>query len=78
MLLIKNGLLHTMEAAQPISADLLVKNGKIAEIAPDITVTGKIKVLDAAGLLVFPGFIDAHSHIGISDEMVTGIGDECN
>ena len=78
MLLIKNGLLHTMETEQPLPADLLIKNGKIAEIAPDIAVTEKMQLLDAAGLHVFPGFIDAHSHIGISEEKVTGIGDECN
>ncbi len=78
MLLIKNGLLHTMETEQPLPADLLIKNRKIAEIAPDIAVTEKMQLLDAAGLHVFPGFIDAHSHIGISEEKVTGIGDECN
>ncbi len=78
MLLIKNGLLHTMETEQPIRADLLVKKGKIAEIASDITVSDNMEVLDASGLLVFPGFIDAHSHLGISEEKVTGIGDECN
>lgn len=78
MLLIKNGLLHTMKQAQPVHADLLIKNGKIEKIAPDIPITGQTKVLDAAGLLVFPGFIDAHSHLGISEEKVTGIGDECN
>jgi len=78
MLLIKNGLLHTMETECPIHADLLVKNGKIAEIAPDIAVADGTEVLDAAGMLIFPGFIDAHSHLGISEEKVTGIGDECN
>lgn len=78
MLLIKNGLLHTMETESPVRADLLVKNGKIAEIASDITITEKMEVLDATGFLVFPGFIDAHSHLGISEEKVTGIGDECN
>ncbi len=78
MLLIKNGLVHTMETDRPIHADLLIKNGKITEISPNIAADGKTEVLDATGLLVFPGFIDAHSHIGISEEKVTGIGDECN
>jgi imidazolonepropionase-like amidohydrolase len=78
MLLVKNGLLHTMETDQPIKSDLLVINGKIEKIAPDITITEQMEVLNAAGLLVFPGFIDAHSHLGISEEKVTGIGDECN
>lgn len=78
MLLIQHGTLYTMETEEPITADLLIKKGKIEKIAPDIPVTGNMNVLDASGLLVFPGFIDAHSHIGISEEKVTGIGDECN
>lgn len=78
MLLIQHGTLYTMEDETPVSADLLIKNGKIDNISPDIPITEDMEVLDAAGLLVFPGFIDAHSHIGISEEKVTGIGDECN
>jgi len=78
MLLIQNGLLHTMETEQPICADLLIKDGKIEKIAPSIPATERMQLLDAEGLLVYPGFIDAHSHIGISEEKVTGIGDECN
>ncbi|MBO5178176.1 MAG: amidohydrolase [Lachnospiraceae bacterium] len=78
MLLIQQGTLYTMESDGPISADLLIHNGKIEKIAPDIPITDEMQVLDATGLLVFPGFIDAHSHIGISEEKITGIGDECN
>ncbi len=78
MLLIQNGLLYTMESEQPFYGDLLIKNGKIEEIAPSISKTDAMEVLDAEHLFVFPGFIDAHSHIGISEEKETGIGDECN
>lgn len=78
MILIKNGLLHTMETDCPVRGDLLIKDGIIEKIAPSITATDKMEVIDAAGLLVFPGFIDAHSHLGISEEKITGIGDECN
>lgn len=78
MLLIQHGLLYTMEKEQPVHADLLIEHGKISKIAPHIAPTPETAVLDAENLLVFPGFIDAHSHIGISEEKVTGIGDECN
>lgn len=78
MLLIQHGLLYTMEEREPFYADLLIKKGKIFKIAPSIAPSDDMEVLDATGLLVFPGFIDAHSHIGISEEKVTGIGDECN
>ena len=78
MLLIQNGLLHTMEEKQPIHADLLIKDGKIAEIKKTIVPTEHMKIIDAKGMQVFPGFIDAHSHIGISQEKVTPQGDESN
>jgi len=78
MLLIRNGLVHTMDTPEPICADILIEKGKIAEIAPSISASSGIATLDATDCLIFPGFIDAHSHIGISEEKVTGIGDECN
>lgn len=78
MLLIKNGLLYTMESEQPIAADLLIRDGKIAQIAKTIVPTEKMEVLDAAGLLIFPGFLDAHSHIGIAEERTSGQCDESN
>lgn len=78
MLLIQNGLLYTMEKDSPIRGDLLIENGKITKIADHIAPTERMQVLDAAGRRVFPGFIDAHSHIGISEEKITPQGDECN
>ncbi|MBQ4578183.1 MAG: D-aminoacylase [Clostridia bacterium] len=42
-------------------ADVAVKDGKIAAIG-DLSAASAGKVLDASGLVVAPGFIDAHSH----------------
>jgi len=78
MLLIKNGLLHTMESKTPIRADILLKDGKIARIAKDIQPGENMEMLDAEGCGVYPGFIDAHSHIGISEEKKTLHTDSSN
>lgn len=78
MLLIQNGLLYTMENEKPFYGDILIKDGKIERIADKITVSTNMEVMDAKGLNVFPGFIDAHSHIGISEEKVSVLGDSCN
>ena len=78
MLLVKNGLLHTMEGGEPIYADLLARDGKIAGIAEHISEAGDMEIFDAGGLSVFPGFIDAHSHIGILEEKTSKQGDDCN
>lgn len=78
MLLVKNGTLYTMEADKPVNADLLVKNGKIAEIGKSIEVNDSVKIIDATGMNVFPGFIDAHSHLGICEEKASAQVDESN
>lgn len=51
---------------------------KGAELIRDLEVYKKAKVIDAKGKYVFPGFIDAHSHIGIFEEAVGEIGEEGN
>lgn len=78
MLLIQNGYLYTMEDEKPFYGDILIKDGKIERIDDKITASASIEVIDAKGLNVFPGFIDAHSHIGISEEKVSVLGDSCN
>ncbi len=77
MLLIENGTLHTMEDGT-FDGDLLIREGKIVKIAPHIEAPEQAERIDARGLHVFPGFIDAHSHIGISEEKAGKDGDDCN
>ncbi len=78
MLLIQNGLVFTMETKEESRVDLLIDKDKIIQIAKKITPTEGMRVIDASGLRVYPGFIDAHSHIGISEEKKTSQGDESN
>ncbi|MFW2543661.1 dihydropyrimidinase [Primorskyibacter sp. 2E107] len=58
-LVIRGGTICT--ASDRFVADLAVKDGKITQIAAHID--GARDVIDAAGLLVLPGGIDAHVHI---------------
>ena len=78
MLLIQHGTLHTMESDDPIRADLLIRDGKIAKIARKILPEKNTQILDAEGLHIYPGFIDAHSHIGIAEEQTTAQTDSSN
>ena len=58
-LLIKNGLVHT--AVESFEAEIAVKEGKITAIGQNL---GKAeRVINAEGMLVLPGGIDAHCHI---------------
>jgi len=78
MLLIRNGLLYTMETNRPIRGDLLLDQGKIIGLAENIPITERMEIFDADGLRIYPGFIDAHSHIGLSEEKKTVQTDTCN
>jgi len=52
------------------AADLLIRGETIARIAPSLdsaTLSPGTRVIDCAGLLVFPGFIDAHTHFGLGE-----------
>lgn len=78
MLLIVNGLLHTMESDISLRADILVDKGKIIKIGKKIVPEEGMEVLDAENLNVYPGFIDAHSHIGIVEDKISSQNDTSN
>ena len=65
MIFIKNGEIHTAVDPEPFTGDILIKDGKIAEIGRNLTVPADAEVIDAAGLSVYPGFVEAHCHIGL-------------
>lgn len=74
MYVIKNALVYTMADAGVVKADILVENGKVAAIGENLSAE---TVIDAAGKVVTPGFVDAHSHIGgIAD--LTPLGEDLN
>jgi imidazolonepropionase-like amidohydrolase len=64
-MLIKNGTVLTITKGNLESTDVLVKDGKISQIGKNIAAPAGTKVIDATGLYVMPGIIDAHSHIGL-------------
>lgn len=71
MLLLKNGLIHTM-TGETFSGDILVNDGKISAVGRDLSADGA-EVIDLAGKFVLPGLIDAHCHIGMWED---GMGEE--
>ncbi len=72
MLLIRNGRVFDGVHPDAQSVDILVKDGKIAAMGNDLPADGA-EVFDAAGQNIYPGFIDAHCHIGLEG---SGIGFE--
>jgi len=63
-LLIRGG--HVIDPATGTDAefDLLLRDGRVAELAPRSKLIGRaVETLDARGLVVAPGFIDLHVHL---------------
>ena len=65
MLCIKNGTVHDGVHREGFQADILVEDGKIKAIGENLEIPGDAEVVDAAGLQVYPGFVEAHGHIGL-------------
>src|SRR5882724_7500043 len=75
--LIRNGTVVTAE--RTFAADILVDGEKIRDIAPSFPADAAGRVIDASGMLVLPGGIDAHTHLDMpfggttsSDDFETG------
>ena len=66
-MLIQHGTIYDGVTPTPYAADIRLENGKIKEISPDLTPHPGEEVFDAAGLRIYPGFVDAHSHLGLDN-----------
>lgn len=71
-ILIQNGTLICPQG--PVQADLRVEGDKIVQLGPNLPV-GDSRVLNAAGKLVFPGFIDTHTHFEMNKGTVRETAD---
>ncbi|MCI5920289.1 MAG: amidohydrolase [Roseburia sp.] len=79
-LLIKQGCIHNAIQEEPFVGDILVINGKIAKIAPILEgkAINDAEIFDAEGCEVYPGFVDAHCHLGLQGTAVGYEGEDFN
>jgi imidazolonepropionase-like amidohydrolase len=79
MYCIKNGKIFTITNGIIDKGDILVRDGKIEDIGVNLNVPDGYTIIDAEGMLVYPGFIDAHCHAGIMESGEGGdAGDDTN
>ncbi|MGN1033587.1 MAG: amidohydrolase family protein [Intestinibacter sp.] len=77
MLVIKNGTINTITEGIKKS-NILIKGKKVIAIKEDVEpliseikaneITEDLQVIDAEGKFIFPGFIDAHTHLGLWED----------
>lgn len=78
MILIKNGKIYPMNGDVIENGCILIKDGKIVEVAPSIEAPTGAEVIDAGGRMVLPGMIDAHSHLGMWESSIGFEGSDGN
>jgi hypothetical protein len=65
--LIRGGTIVNATGERMPNTNILVRNGRISQMGPNVTGTATAKVIDAAGKFVYPGMIDANTGIGLQE-----------
>ena len=80
-MVIINGKIFTMEG-KTIPRGFVRTMGKVIEEVGEMKEfsykSSDTRIIDVDGAWVMPGIIEAHSHIGITEEKVGTMGDDCN
>ena len=58
-----------------LRADVLVRDGIVAQIGLDLTAPADATVIDARGMWVTPGFVDLHTHYDAEIEIAPSLGE---
>lgn len=64
---IRNADVYPVTGAPIKGVSVLVQDGKIADIGAKLTPAKGVKVIDAKGMRVYPGFIDSATNLGLAE-----------
>lgn len=79
MLVIKGGKVLTLDYDRIIENAVIIIDGPLIKaVGENLPLPEDCTVIDAAGKYVLPGFIDAHTHIGLDEEIYAVEGDDVN
>ncbi len=79
MLALVNGKIMTMEG--PVyerDSVLIIDGGRIVDVGSGLPLPAGAQIVDAGNRYLLPGFIDAHTHVGIVEEIYRVEGDDAN
>ena len=63
-MIIRNAMIHDAIHEEAYRGDILIRDGRLVQIGGRAEAEDA-EILDAEGLNAYPGFVDAHSHIGL-------------
>jgi len=66
-MILKNGTVYDAVNPTPYVADVALRDGKIAAIGAGLEALAGEEILDVTGKRVYPGFVEAHSHMGLDN-----------
>lgn len=78
MLAFTNAKILTMEDKNYDCGTILIKDGNIVDLGENIKIPEGYEIIDLKGQYILPGFIDAHTHLGIIEEIYRIEGDDVN
>lgn len=62
----------------PFDGTVLIDSGTISALGPNVAVPDGAEVVDATGRWILPGFVDAHTHLGVHEEAEGWAGSDTN
>jgi len=74
MLAIKNAKIITMNGEVIEKGDILISEGKILDVGSNLEIPKDCNIVDKTDKIILPGFVDAHTHLGIGEEDIGWAG----
>ena len=78
MLAIKNAKIYPVDGPVIENGTVLIDGGKISNVGANVAIPAGAEVVDAGGRSVYPGFVDAHCHLGMWESAIGFEGDDGN
>jgi len=78
MIAITNAKIHPVDAPVIEKGSVLIDGGKIVRLGANVDIPSGAEVIDTGGRSVFPGFVDAHCHVGMWESAIGFEGDDVN
>jgi imidazolonepropionase-like amidohydrolase len=77
-ILLKNATVYPITSPVMNSGDVLIENGKIANLGIGLKPDEETQIIDCKNKHLLPGFIEVHSHLGLYDEGTGWAGNDAN